>query len=68
MDYGNILIKSGTWYIITLIVLSDQSEAYIDGNLVGRCNLIASSTTGLAAIGSLWDFVQFDNFRLQSPS
>jgi galactosylceramidase len=64
---GNVSIVSGIWYTLTLIVLQDHSEAYINGNLVGRCNLNASSTTGLVAIGSSWNYVQFDNFRLQSP-
>jgi hypothetical protein len=65
--YGNVSIITGTWYTLTLIVLADHSEAYINGNLVGRCNLSVSSSNGLAAIGSSWNYVQFDNFRLQSP-
>jgi galactosylceramidase len=64
---GNISIIAGTWYTLTLIVLTDHSEAYIDGILVGRCNLNVSSSSGFAAIGSSWNYVQFDNFRLQSP-
>jgi galactosylceramidase len=64
--YGNASIIAGTWYTLTLIVLSDHSEAYINGNLVGRCELNVSSHNGLVAIGSSWNYVQFDNFRLQS--
>jgi galactosylceramidase len=64
---GNISVVPGTWYTLTLIVLADHSEAYINGNLVGRCNLNVSSSSGFVAIGSSWNYVQFDNFRLQSP-
>jgi galactosylceramidase len=67
LTYGNIPIMSGTWYTLTLIALEDHSEAYFNGNLIGRCDLKVSSFDGLVAIGSSWDYVQFDNFRLQSP-
>jgi galactosylceramidase len=67
LNYGNVSIIPGTWYTLTLTVLSDHSEAYINGNFVGRCPLNASSSHGWAAIGSSWNYVQFDNFRLQSP-
>ncbi len=67
LSYGNVSIMPGTWYRLTLVVLADHSEAFIDGNLVGRCDLNVSSSSGLVAIGSSWDFVQFDNFRIQSP-
>jgi galactosylceramidase len=65
LAYGNVSIMSGTWYTLTLVVLADHSEGYINGNLVGRCNLNVSSSGGFVAIGSSWDYVQFDNFRLQ---
>jgi hypothetical protein len=65
---GKVSIVPGTWYTLTLVVLEDHSVAYIDGNLVGRCELGASSHSGWAAIGSSWDGVQFDNFRIQSPN
>ena len=65
---GNASIVSGMWYTLTLVVLADHSEGYINGNLVGRCNLNVSSSSGFVAIGSSWDYVQFDNFRLQAPN
>jgi galactosylceramidase len=67
LNYGNVSVISGTWYTLTLTVLSDHSEAYINGNFVGRCSLNVSSAHGWAAIGSSWNYVQFDNFRLRSP-
>jgi galactosylceramidase len=67
LSYGNVSVMSSTWYTLTLIVLTDHSEAYINGNLIGRCDLNVSSSSGLVAIGSSWNFVQFDNFRVQSP-
>ncbi len=68
LSYGNILVTPGTWYTITLSVLSDHSEAYINGNFIGRCELNTSSSSGLVAIGSSWNYVQFDNFLLKSPT
>jgi hypothetical protein len=67
LSSGNISITSGIWYTLTLVVLTDHSEAFINGNLVGRCNLCASSSIGWVAIGSSWNYVQFDNFRVQLP-
>jgi galactosylceramidase len=67
LNYGNETITPGTWYTLKLSVLSDHSEAYINGNFVGQCNLNVSSSNGLAAIGSSWNYVQFDRFRIQSP-
>jgi len=65
---GPMELKPGSWHTISLVVLSDHSEAFINGEIVGQCDLSASSFTGLAAIGTSWDFVQFDNFHLQSAS
>jgi galactosylceramidase len=67
LNYGNVSITSGTWYTMTLSVLSDHSEAFINGNFICRCPLNASSSSGWVAIGSSWNYVQFDNFHLQSP-
>ena len=66
LSFGNTTVTSGVWYNIGLNVLSDHSEAYINGNFVGRCNLNVSSSRGLVAIGSSWNYVQFDNFNLKS--
>ena len=64
---GSTSVASGTWYTLTLNVLADHSEAYINGITVGRCALNVSSSSGWVAIGSSWNHVQFDNFNLQSP-
>ncbi len=66
-DYGSVSVTPGTWYNVTLSVLSDHSEAYINGNFIGRCALDVSTSSGWVAIGSSWNHVQFDNFRLESP-
>ncbi|CAF4065779.1 unnamed protein product, partial [Rotaria sp. Silwood1] len=65
LNYGSVSIKPGTWYTLTLTVLSDHSEAYINGNFIGSCELKVSSSSGLVAIASSWHYVQFNNFRLQ---
>ena len=67
LNYGSVSVTPGTWYMLTLSVLPDHSEAYIDGNFVARCDLNATSFRGWGAIGSSWNYVQFDHFRLQSP-
>ena len=68
LSFGNTPITPGTWYTITLSVLSNHTEAYINGNLIGRCNLNVESAKGLVAIGSSWNYVQFDNFHLKSAA
>jgi galactosylceramidase len=68
LSSGNTPVTPGTWYTITLSVLSDHSEAYINGNLIGRCDLNVHSSKGLVAIGSSWNYVQFDNFHLKSAT
>jgi galactosylceramidase len=64
LSSGNTPISPGSWYTLLLSVLADHSEAYINGQLVGRCALNATSSHGWAAIGSSWNHVQFDNFHL----
>lgn len=64
---GSTPVTADTWYTLTLTVLEDHSEAYINGNLIGRCSLSISTSSGWVAIGSSWDNVQFDNFCLESP-
>jgi galactosylceramidase len=61
---GNTQVTPGSWYTLLLSVLADHSEAYINGQFVGRCALNASSSRGWAAFGSSWNHVQFDNFHL----
>ena len=67
LSSGSVSVTPGTWYTMMLIVLSNHSEAYLDGHFIGRCALNASSSRGWVAIGSSWDHVQFDNFHLASP-
>jgi galactosylceramidase len=64
LSYGNTQVTPGSWYTLMLSVLADHSEAYINGQFMGRCALNATSSRGWAAIGSSWNNVQFDNFHL----
>ena len=66
LTFGSISVTAGTWYTMLLSVQSDHSEGYIDGHLLGRCALNATSFRGWVAIGSSWDHVQFDNFYIDS--
>ena len=63
LSYGNISVQAGTWYTIGLAILFDHSEAFINGHRIGQCNLTSTSFTGFIAIGSSWNYVQFDNFQ-----
>lgn len=65
---GHISVTAGTWYTLTLTALEDRSIASIDGNMVGQSNLGTATHRGWAAIGSSWDYVQFDRFSLQPYS
>ncbi len=35
LAHGNVSVMAGIWYTLTLIVLKDHSEAYINRDLVG---------------------------------
>jgi len=63
---GKLDVQTNVWYNLHLRVFTDHSEAYIDGAFVGRSSLSSRSSGGWAAIGSSWDYVEFDNFRLQT--
>ena len=65
LNRGSVSITAGTWYTISLSTLFDYSEAFINGNFVGQCNLTSTSVQGLIAIGSSWNYVQFDNFQIR---
>ena len=67
LNFGTVSVKSGVWYTMMLSVQSNYSEGYLDGQLLGRCALNASSFRGWAGIGSSWNHVQFNNFHLESP-
>jgi galactosylceramidase len=64
LSSGKTPVTPGSWYTLMLSVLSDHSEAYINGQVIGRCALNATSSRGWVAIGSSWNNVQFDNFHL----
>lgn len=65
---GHTSVTPGTWYTLTLVAFEDHSIGYINGRFVGQSLLGFQDSPGWAAIGSSWDYVQFDNFHLQLPN
>jgi len=63
---GPFVVRTNVWYNLRLKVFTDHSEAYIDGVFMGKSSLSSQTSGGWAAIGSSWNYVEFDNFRLQS--
>ncbi len=55
-----------TWYQLQLKVTSKEIFASIDGALVTHIPLF-NSTNGRVAIGSSWDYMQFDDLIITSP-
>jgi galactosylceramidase len=60
-------IVPNSWYQLQLRVTDKDISASIDGTLVSHIPLFNSSN-GWVAIGSSWDYVQFDDFIITSPS
>jgi hypothetical protein len=55
-----------SWYQLQLRVTNEDISASIDGTLVSHIPLFNSSN-GWVAIGSSWDYVQFDDLMITSP-
>jgi galactosylceramidase len=60
------MIVPNTWYQLQLRVTNEDISASIDGTLVSHIPLFNSSN-GWVAIGSSWDYVQFDDLIITSP-
>ena len=63
---GSIDVPVNTWHHMQLYVLDDRSEVYFNGQYLGMTTILnaKSSKSGWAAIGSSFDYVQFDNFNI----
>jgi hypothetical protein len=59
-------IVPNRWYQLQLRVTNEDISALIDGTLVSHIPLFHSSN-GWVAIGSSWDYVQFDDLIITSP-
>ena len=59
-------IVRNKWYQLKLNVTNEDISASIDGMLVSHIPLFNSSN-GWVAIGSSWDYVQFDDLNINSP-
>ena len=68
---GAYSVIANTWYNLDLHVLDSSTQVYINGQLVGTTNIVnRKSGTGWIAIGSSFDYAQFDriNIQAQTPS
>jgi galactosylceramidase len=60
------VIVPKSWYQLQLRVTIEDISASIDGTLVSHIPLFNSSN-GWVAIGSSWDYVEFDDLMITSP-
>ena len=66
---GNYAISANTWYHLDLHVLDAATEVYINGKLVGTTDVVSSkSGNGWIAIGSSFNYAQFDRIRVQAST
>ena len=61
-------IEAGRWYRLSLVVSGDSVSAYAEGYHVSTVSVGAGWRSGWAAIGSSYDYVQFDDFSVAAPS
>ena len=62
---GGVAVKAGVWHRIGLVVGSTRSAAYVDGVRVAQVAFGTEQFVGWTAIGSSFDYVRFDNFRVE---
>ena len=65
---GKLAVTAGVWYRLSIVVDGDLLSAYVDGNQVSMISVGDKWNSGWAAIGSSYDFVQYDNFSVDKPS
>jgi len=61
-------IYGGRWYTLTMVVSGDSVTAWVAGYHVTTVSVGSGWRSGWAAIGSSYDYVQFDNFSVTAPS
>jgi len=71
MSYNDTVSKgyyanftSGTWHTLRLQLQEETLIGSIDGNVIAKEIAPNSNINGFAALGSSWDYVQFDDFEL----
>ena len=61
-------IKGGQWYRLNLVITGNTVIGWVHGYKVTTVNVGGSWRSGWAAIGSSYDYVQFDNFSVTKPT
>ena len=65
---GKLAVKAGQWYRLSLVVSGMQVVGYVDGVQVASATVAAGWKSGWAAIGSSYDYVQYDDFSVTAVS
>ena len=65
---GKLDVQSGQWYRLNLIVAGTSVSAWVAGKKLTTVDVGGGWRSGWAAIGSSYDYVQFDNFSVTAPS
>ena len=61
-------IMGGQWYTLTMAVTDDTVTAWVQGYKVTTVSVASGWRSGWAAVGSSYDYVQFDNWSVTKPS
>ena len=68
LSTGTLSVTSGQWYRLSLVVTGDSVSAWVAGEELTAVTVSSGWGSGWAAIGSSYDYVQFDNFSVTKPS
>jgi len=66
VNKGTLSITPNTWYHLELRILDQSQEGYLNGQLIASTQGLTSHSHGFVAIGSSYDYVQFDNVVIQA--
>ena len=65
---GKVAVAAGQWVTLQIRATPAGMTFSVDGEVVATLANVTSRRTGWVAIGSSYDYVQFDNLRIQSSS
>ena len=63
---GNLAVAAGQWVSLQIRATPAGTTFTVDGKVVATLANVTSHRTGWVAIGSSYDYCQFDNLRIQS--
>jgi len=68
LSNGQLEVTAGQWYRLTIAIVGSSVSGWVDGVKVTTVDAGSTWGSGWAAIGSSYDYVQFDNFSVTKPS